>query len=383
MRYIVIGAGIAGCTAARLLAEKDAQVEVWEKRGTVAGNAYDCLNGQGIMIHRYGPHIFHTGLKEVYDFLSRFTAWYPLEHRVLARVGEHLLPVPFNLVSLEILYGPKKAAKLANKLIASYGEGARVPVLDLMRSEDRDLKALGNTVYKTIFKTYTMKQWETDPKKVDEATLRRVPVLVSRDTRYFQDPYQGMPLQGYTRMCENMLDHPNITLKMNTDALDHLTIREGEAYLDGEKCADGLRIIYTGALDALCRYAFGALPYRTLDFVFTELDRDFFQETGVVNYTVDQPFTRITEFKYLTGQTVKGKTCIMREYSRAVAPGDEPYYPVAGEESSKKYRHYTDMLPGQIIPLGRLAEYRYYNMDLVIKRAMDVCAALTAQEGVQ
>lgn len=375
MRYIIVGAGIAGCTAARLLAESGRKVEVWEKRPWVAGNAYDCLNGQGILIHRYGPHIFHTGLKEVYDFLSRFTEWYPLEHRVLAKVGDRMLPVPFNLISLEKLFSPAKAARLTEKLIAAYGEGARVPVLDLMRSPDRSLKALGETVYRIIFRTYTMKQWGTDPRHVDENTLKRVPVLVSRDTRYFQDPYQGMPLDGYTAMCEKMLDHPNIALSLNTDALGRIAFLGGRLTVDGA-AADDTCVIFTGALDALCGYAFGPLPYRTLDFAFTEIDADRFQEAGVVNYTVDQPFTRITEFKTLTGQTVPGKTCIMREYSRDQVTGDEPYYPIAAPENQEKYRRYRELLPKGVIPLGRLAEYRYYNMDQVVLQAMKTCKDL-------
>ncbi|MBQ7184844.1 MAG: UDP-galactopyranose mutase [Clostridia bacterium] len=376
MRIIIVGAGIAGCTAARLLAESGRKVEVWEKRSHVAGNAYDCLNSQGILIHRYGPHIFHTKLKEVYDLLSRFTDWYPLEHRVLARVGDKMLPVPFNLISLEKLFSPAKAARLKDKLIAVYGEGARVPVLDLMRSEDRSLKALGETVYRIIFRIYTTKQWGTDPKHVDENTLKRVPVLVSRDTRYFQDPYQGMPLQGYTALCEKMLDHPGIALSLDTDAFGRIAFREGRLTVDGEPAGEDTRVIFTGPLDALCGYAYGPLPYRTLDFVFTELDEDRFQEAGVVNYTVDQPFTRITEFKTLTGQTVPGKTCIMREYSRDQVRGDEPYYPIAGPESAEKYRLYREMLPREVIPLGRLAEYRYYNMDQVVLQAMKTCEDL-------
>ncbi len=379
MRTIIIGAGIAGCAAARLLAEKGRAVEIWEKRGVVAGNAYDCLNGQGILIHRYGPHIFHTKIREVYDFLSRFTAWYPLEHRVLARVGDKTLPVPFNLVSLEKYFSPAKAKRLEEKLIAAYGEGARVPVLDLMRSEDRALKALGETVYRIIFRTYTMKQWGTDPRHVDEGTLRRVPVLVSRDTRYFQDPWQGMPLEGYTAMCEKMLGHELITLRLNTDARGRIGLKDGVLCLDGDPVPEDTRILYTGALDELCGYAYGPLPYRTLDFCFTELETDRYQEAGVVNYTVDQPFTRITEFKTLTGQQVPGRTCIMREYSRDMAPGDEPYYPIASPENQEKYRRYRALLPESLIPLGRLAEYRYFNMDQVVFRAMEICGALTGE----
>ena len=193
---------------------------------------------------------------------------------MLARVGDKMLPVPFNLISLEQLFSPAKAARLKDKLIAAYGEGARVPVLDLMRSEDRSLKALGETVYRIIFRTYTTKQWGTDPKHVDENTLKRVPVLVSRDTRYFQDPYQGMPLEGYTALCEKMLDHPGIALSLDTDALGRIAFREGRLTVDGVPAGEDTRVIFTGPLDALCGYAYGPLPYRTLDFVFTELDED-------------------------------------------------------------------------------------------------------------
>ncbi len=377
MRWIIVGAGVSGCTAARLLADAGFEAELYEKRSHIAGNAYDCEDSQGILIHCYGPHIFHTTDRRAYDFFSRFTRWYPLEHRVLARVEGRLLPVPFNLNSLEAYYPVQEARQLTERLLCAFGEGARVPVLTLMESEDPQLRAFGETVFRIIFRHYTAKQWGTDPEKVDRATLERVPVLVSRDNRYFQDPWQGMPLEGYTRLFENMIAHPRIRLTLNWDALDHLRIEGGRVLLDGEALPEDARILYTGSIDRLLGLKEGALPYRTLDFCFTQLRRDSFQEAGVVNYTVDQPFTRITEFKKLTGQAAPGRTTVMREYSRECVDGDEPYYPIPGKESAEQYARYRALLPEQILPLGRLGEYRYYNMDRAALRAMELCAPWT------
>ncbi len=231
---LVIGAGFAGATVARVLAEGGKQVLVLEKRNHIGGNAYDHTDESGILIHQYGPHIFHTKEKEVYDFLSRFTSWRDYAHRVVANVYGQLLPVPFNLTSLDIAF-EGRAAALAEKLLATYGPEKKVTILELRRSEDPELSELADYVYENIFKTYTVKQWGKTPEEIDPATTARVPVFLSRDDRYFQDPYQGMPTEGYTPLFEKLLSHPNITLRLETDALNVLTLTQvGTTLLEGE-----------------------------------------------------------------------------------------------------------------------------------------------------
>lgn len=368
---LVIGAGFAGATVARKLAEAGKQVLVVERRDHIGGNAYDCLDDEGVLIHKYGPHIFHTGHKEVYDFLSRFTAWRDYSHRVVANVYGQLMPVPFNLTSLDIAYEQRSAA-LAEKLLAAYGPERKVTILELRQSDDPELAELADYVYENIFKTYTMKQWGQTPEEIDPATTARVPVRLSTDDRYFQDAYQGMPLEGYTPMFEKMLDHPNITVETGTDALDRLELADGFIRLDGEVFRGP--VIYTGQADELFGFQFGPLPYRTLEFGCETLPRDYFQSHGTVNYTVDGDFTRITEFKHLTGQVKPGVTTIMREYSKAYTgkDGEIPYYAIISPENNALYAKYkaeADQYPNLHL-LGRLAEYKYYNMDAIAARAL-------------
>ena len=375
---LVIGAGFAGATVARKLAEAGKNVLVVERRDHIGGNAYDCLNEEGVLIHKYGPHIFHTGHKEVYDFLSRFTQWRDYAHRVVANVYGQLMPVPFNLTSLDIAY-EQRAAELAKKLLDTYGPERKVTILELRQSDDPELSELADYVYENIFKTYTMKQWGQTPEEIDPATTARVPVFLSRDDRYFQDPYQGMPVEGYTALFQNMLDHPNIEVRLNTDAADVLTLTQvGTTLVDGE--AFNGPIIYTGAVDELFDRRFGRLPYRTLDFVFETHPVEWFQTHGTVNYTVDQPFTRITEFKHLTGQVLPKKTTIMKEFSKAYTgeDGQIPYYAIINPDNKALYGQYAELAAQypNLHLLGRLAEYQYYNMDAIVKRALELAATL-------
>ncbi len=375
---LVIGAGFAGATVARKLAEAGKNVLVVERRDHIGGNAYDCLDDEGVLIHKYGPHIFHTGHKEVYDFLSRFTQWRDYAHRVVANVYGQLMPVPFNLTSLDIAY-EQRAAELAKKLLDTYGPERKVTILELRQSDDPELSELADYVYENIFKTYTMKQWGQTPEEIDPATTARVPVFLSRDDRYFQDPYQGMPVEGYTALFQNMLDHPNIEVRLNTDAADVLTLTQvGTTLVDGE--AFNGPIIYTGAVDELFDRRFGRLPYRTLDFVFETHPVEWFQTHGTVNYTVDQPFTRITEFKHLTGQVLPKKTTIMKEFSKAYTgeDGQIPYYAIINPDNKALYGQYAELAAQypNLHLLGRLAEYQYYNMDAIVKRALELAATL-------
>ncbi len=380
MQYdaLVVGAGYAGAITARRLAEDGGKkVLVLERREHVAGNAYDGPDEAGILIHQYGPHIFHTNDKRVYDYLSRFTQWRDYQHTVVADIpdgtgGRMQFPVPFNLDSMETAFGPEEGRRLGEKLLAAYGPEKKVTILELRQNPDPEIAAIADYVYEHVFVHYTMKQWGQTPEEIDPNTTARVPVFLSRDPRYFQDKYQGMPLDGYTPMFEKMLDHPNITLELNTDALKRLKLEDGRILLDGEPF--GGTVIYTGQADELFGFRFGPLPYRTLDFGFETLPQDAFQTHGTVNYTVDQPYTRITEFKHLTGQEKPDVTTIMKEYSKACtgADGEIPYYAIINPENNALYAKYqaeADKFPGLHL-LGRLAEYKYYNMDAIAARAL-------------
>ena len=380
---VVVGAGYAGAVAARVLAERGMNVAVLERRDHVAGNAYDRPDRAGVLIHQYGPHIFHTNDKRVYDWLSRFTQWREYQHRVIANIpgeGETRMtyPVPFNLTSLETAFGPEEGKRLGEKLIAAYGAERKVTILELRQNPDPEIAALADYVYEHVFVHYTMKQWGQKPEEIDPNTTARVPIFLSRDDRYFQDACQGMPLEGYTPMFERMLDHPNITLALGVDAKDHLELADGEIKFHGEPFHGP--VIFTGQVDELFRFQYGPLPYRTLDFRFETLEQDDFQGYGTVNYTVDRPYTRITEFKHLTGQELPGKTTIVKEFSKAYAglPGETPYYAIinpANNELYGKYRALAEQYPNLHL-LGRLAEYKYYNMDAIAGRALDLAESL-------
>ena len=379
---LVIGSGYAGSVAAREMAERGGRrVLVLERRGHVGGNAYDCLDEHGILIHKYGPHIFHTSERRVFDYLSRFTGWRDYQHRVVANVHGRFLPVPFNLTSLHMAFPKEKAARLEDKLLSAYSANARVTILSLRENTDPELREVADYVYENVFVHYTMKQWGQTPEEIDPATTARVPVLLSRDDRYFQDPYQGMPLEGYTPLFQRMLDHPRITVELGVDARERMALEDGVIRLDGEPFAGP--VIYTGEVDELFSFRFGHLPYRTLDFDFETLEVDRFQPTATVNYTVSEDYTRITEYKQLTGQVVPGRTTIMKEYSRAYtgSPGEIPYYAVISPENNALYGRCRDLAGGfsNLHLLGRLAEYKYYNMDAIALRALTLCDGILEQ----
>lgn len=377
---IVVGAGIAGAAAARILAEDAGKkVLVLERRSHIGGNCYDEKDAHGILIHNYGPHIFHTSLEDVYAFLSRFTDWYAFGHEVVAKVGGKLIPVPFNLNTLHMVYDKEKADRLEQKLIAAYGEGSRVPIMKLRENDDPDIREIAQYVYENVFLKYTMKQWGQKPEEISPEVTGRVPVLVSYDNRYFQDKYQGVPKDGFTPMFERMLAYENIEVRTNTDCTKVLSFDGDKIFFDGEVFKGD--VIYTGALDELFDCRFGRLPYRSLDFHFEHLDEDSFQGHSVVNYTVSEDYTRITEFKYLTGQKDTDGTTIVKEYPFAYtgAKGEIPYYAILNEENQalyEKYRALTDGMKNFHL-LGRLAEYKYYNIDAMTKKAMELAAQLS------
>ncbi len=380
---VVVGCGFAGAVCARELADRGGKkVLIIEKRSQIGGNMYDEYDGAGILIHRYGPHIFHTNTPRVFNYLRQFSGFIGYKHKVLSNWHGTYIPVPFNLTSLEICFGETRAAQLRDKLIETFGENSRVTINELRQQEDADLAEIADFVYKNVFLYYTQKQWGLSPDEVDDSVTARVPVLVSYEDGYFQDSCQGMPVFGYTKLFEEMLNHENITVCLNTEAESVFDLQfesmEEDAPLSAI-CIKGKAftgpLIYTGPLDEMFISRFGRLPYRTLRFEYETLDQEYFQPCGTVNYTVTEDFTRITEFKHLTGQKAP-QTTIMREYSLAYEDPQTqiPYYAIINDENREHYNRYlrlTESLPN-FYPLGRLAEYRYYNMDVIVERALNL-----------
>ena len=387
---VVVGSGFAGAVVARELAERAGRrVLVIEKRPHIGGNMYDEADEAGVLVHRYGPHIFHTNDKRAFDYVRRFTGWRDYSHKVLADWYGTYLPVPFNKTSMEIAFGGEKAARLTAKLVQAFGDERKVTLNELRAQDDSDLAEVADFVYQNVFLRYTQKQWGLTPEEVDPSVTARVPVFISRDDRYFQDAYQGMPAEGYTPLFERMLDHENVSVCLNTEAESVFDLEfesdAEDAPLSGIRLRDVLLegpIVYTGPLDELFLSRFGRLPYRSLDFVYETHDVDYKLPCGTVNYTVTEDYTRITEFKYLTGQ-VCPKTTIMKEYSRPYEDPktQTPYYAIVSDENEAHYGRYralTESLPN-FHPLGRLAEYRYYNMDVIIGRALALADELVGE----
>lgn len=383
---IIIGAGAAGSVVARQLAEYGhRRVLLIEKREHIGGNCYDRLDEYGILVHEYGPHIFHTNIEEVFSYLSRFTKWnlYKNGHQVVANINGQLLPIPFNLNTLHLIYEKSLANELERKLVSAYGKGSKVTIMELKKNPDPKIQAVAQYVYENIFLQYTMKQWGQKPEEISPEVTGRVPVLISYDNRYFQDKYQGVPKNGFTAMFANMLDHENITLKTSTDASSLLQFSESGILYEGQKFEGD--VIYTGALDELYQCRYGRLPYRSLRFLFTHLDKDDFQQGhSVVNYTVSEDFTRITEFKYLTEQKSTNGTTIVKEYPFAYTGAEDeiPYYSIINPANVSLYQKYQELSDGipNLYLLGRLAEYKYYNIDAIVKKALDFAKTLIGQE---
>ena len=351
--YLVVGAGFAGATIAeRIASQLGKRVLVVDKRPHIAGNAYDFYNEHGILIHEYGPHIFHTSAQKVVDYLSQFTNWRPYEHRVLAQVEGKLLPMPINLDTVNQLYGLDLDSDGLQKFLAERAE----PKAEIRTSEDIVVSKVGRDLYEKFFRNYTRKQWGLDPSQLDSSVAARVPARFDRDDRYFSDTFQAMPLEGYTKMFERMLANPKITVMLSTD------------YHDVVDRYSRAKIVYTGPIDEFFDYRFGRLPYRSLRFEHRTHDQEKFQPAPVVNYPNEHAYTRITEFKYLTGQTHE-KTSIVYEYP---CDGGEPYYPVPRPENAQVYEKYRELAVATtgVYFCGRLANYRYFNMDQVVAQAL-------------
>lgn len=373
---IIVGAGLAGLVIAEKVANiLNKEVLIIEKRDHIGGNCYDYNNNDGILIHKYGPHIFRTESKEVWEYLSNFTKWIFYEHEVLGYINGKKVPIPFNLNSLHLLFPKNLVDHLENKLVEEFGLDVKIPILEMKKINDFELNQLANFIYEKVFFNYTKKQWGFSPEELDPSVTGRVPVYISRDNRYFQDIYQGMPKEGYTKIFEKMISNTNIKIMLNTDYNDVIDVSNNQIYLNGERF-DG-KLIFTGKIDEFFNYKYGELPYRSLKFDFETLNQEFFQEKGTINYPNDYEFTRITEFKHLTGQK-NVKTTIVKEYPQEYkkdTPGkDIPYYPIPKKENDTLYQKYKSEAKyfKNIIFLGRLGEYKYYSMSDVINKALEV-----------
>lgn len=355
MKFLIVGAGFAGAVSARELAEAGHQVLVVDRRDHIAGNAFDVKDEYRILIHQYGPHIFHTNSERIFNYLSQFTQWRPYEHRVRGVVNGQEYPFPINRDTLNQLYD----LDLTEEQAAEYFEKVREPKEKVLTSEDVVLNSVGRDLYEKFFLNYTKKQWGLEPSQLKAGVAARIPTRTNTDDRYFTDTYQAMPLHGYTAMFENMLNHPNITVKLSTDYKDLLA--QGVEYD---------HLIYTGCIDEFYDYKFGKLPYRSLRFEHQHLENtEQYQSVGTINYPNDFEFTRITEFKHLTGQQHPA-TSIVREYP--TAEGD-PYYPIPRDENEALFKKYKSLADCEknVTFVGRLAEYRYYNMDQVVGAALN------------
>lgn len=357
--YLIVGAGFAGSVLAERLARgSNKKVILCDKRPHIGGNAYDHYNEAGILVHKYGPHIFHTNSREVFDYLSRFTEWRSYQHRVRACVDGQIVPIPINLDTINTLYG----LNLTSFEVADFFKKVAEPIEHIKTSEDVVVSQVGRELYEKFFRNYTRKQWGLDPSELDSSVTSRIPTRTNRDDRYFTDTYQAMPLYGFTRMFENMLDHPNIKVLLNCD------------YRDIEKDIPFREMIYTGPVDAFFGYCYGKLPYRSLEFKHETHNVATFQSAPVINYPNEHLYTRVTEFKYLTGQE-HAKTSIVYEFPRS--EGDA-YYPIPRKQNAAlyaKYKALAERTP-QIHFVGRLATYKYYNMDQIVGQALTTYAKL-------
>ncbi|ANC73139.1 UDP-galactopyranose mutase [Deinococcus radiodurans] len=359
--YLIVGAGFAGSVLAERLASSGQRVLIVDRRPHIGGNAYDCYDDAGVLIHPYGPHIFHTNSKDVFEYLSRFTEWRPYQHRVLASVDGQLLPIPINLDTVNRLYGLNLTSFQVEEFFASVAE----KVEQVRTSEDVVVSKVGRDLYNKFFRGYTRKQWGLDPSELDASVTARVPTRTNRDNRYFADTYQAMPLHGYTRMFQNMLSSPNIKVMLNTD------YREIADFIPFQ------HMIYTGPVDAFFDFCYGKLPYRSLEFRHETHDTEQLLPTGTVNYPNDYAYTRVSEFKHITGQR-HHQTSVVYEYPRA--EGD-PYYPVPRPENAELYKKYEALADAaqDVTFVGRLATYRYYNMDQVVAQALATFRRLQGQ----
>lgn len=380
---VIIGCGITGSVIARKVAEKGKSVLILEKRNHIGGNMYDYTDNHGILVQKYGPHIFHTNDKEVYDFIKQYEDWNDYKLICGAVIDGTCTPTPFNFKTIDDFYSLEDANILKQHIKDHFKDRQFATVVEMINHEDTIIRNYAEFLFNKDYKLYTAKQWGVSPDIIDVSVLKRVPIRFSYEDGYFDDKYQVMPNHSYTRFFEKLLDHPNITIKLNYDALDYIFVKEGKVYTkDGSSILP--LVVYTGAIDELLHYEFGYLPYRSLEFEWNYSLSQSIQDCPVVAFPQEKDFTRITEYKKLPYQDVLGTT-YAKEYPLEYKPNSklEPYYPVITEESCKKYNKYKDVIDNvnNLICCGRLADYKYYNMDQALKRALEVSQIIICRIG--
>lgn len=378
--YLIVGSGFGGSVIAERLAKSGKKILVIDKRPHVGGNCYDTRDQNNILIHKYGPHLFHTNNTEVWEYVSNFTNWIPYEHHVLAFVDGKNIPLPFNFNTLYEAFPTDVAKSLEEKLLSIYPSGSKIPILELKKSNDKELQHLADYIYNNIFLNYSAKQWGLKPEEMDGAVTARVPILLERDNRYFNDIHQAVPQNGYTKLFEKLLAHPNIQIMLNTDFKDIVSIQGEKIYLFGQKFNG--QIIYTGKIDELFDYQFGELPYRSVKMEFELINQKYYQEAATINYPNHHAFTRITEFKHIHFIEC-ATTTILKEYPEKYIRGQNtPYYPIFTDQNQKLYTKYVEYAKNypNITLLGRLAEYKYYDMDDIVEKALQLSSILLNKE---
>lgn len=373
MRCLVVGCGLTGSVIARQLAERGAQVEIWERRDHIGGNMFDYVDTHGFLVQKYGPHAFHTTKKELLDYISRFEDWKEYRLTCGAVWDGKYTPTPFNFTTIDIFYSPDKAERLKLRLKKEFPDRDTAAVVELLEHPDSDIKGYAEYLFANDYAPYTAKQWGVSPSEIDPSVLKRVPLRFSYDEGYFDDAYQVMPSHSYTHFFKNLLNHPNITLKLNVDALNRLAVKGNRLWLDGVEVEH--TVVYTGALDELFDGIYGQLPYRSLRFEWRYTESDSLQNAPVVAYPQENGYTRITEYKKLPVQNGPGSSYAV-EYPLPyeTGAGAEPYYPVLTADSQEKYKNYLELaqrIPN-LICCGRLADFKYYNMDQALDNALRV-----------
>lgn len=372
---IIVGAGLAGSVLAREFANDGKRVLVIEKRYHIGGNAYEEIMQNDVRVHLYGPHIFHTSNKRVFEYVKKYAEWYFYEHRVLGKINDRLVPIPFNFKSLELLFDKNASDNIKNELVKSFPNDKKVSILDLINHDNAVIKEFGEFVYKNVFENYTAKQWNIPVDKIDKSVINRVPVILGYDDRYFQDEYQFMPKNGFNELFNNLLNNSLIEVRLNTDAKNLIKIKNNKVLFEEKEFLG--KVIYTGAPDELLGYKYGPLPYRSLDLKFENIEMNYYQPSSVVNYPNEEKYTRITEFKYLTNEQKDGRTTILKEYPLTYNHEDKdiiPYYVISNENNLNLYKKYLNDINAvsNLYLCGRLAEYKYYNMDAVIDAALNL-----------